>query len=101
MNIQRNSLGILSDNEESYISLLSGVLESIDEYCSLMVTRSPESFLFRIAPSSPIYINTLVKEITNLHNLFKIRVDFSKSMKNTCSLSFKIAIFAQNKKTKL
>lgn len=85
-------MSLLSDNDENYILLLSGLLQSADEHCSLMITRAPESFLFRIAPSSPKKINSLVNEITNFHTFLGIRVIMSKSIKNSCSIFFKVQI---------
>jgi hypothetical protein len=82
----------LMDNDENYIQLLSGILESVDEYCSLMITRSPESILFRIAPSSPKYVNSIIKDVIDFHNFLGIRVVFSKSIKNTSSILFKLPI---------
>lgn len=92
MKIYRKFLGILTDNEENYISLLSASLESIDEFCCLVVVKNPKSFLFRISPSEAVLIPSLVKSIIEVNNLFNIKVDFSKSMKSSASIDFTIKL---------
>jgi hypothetical protein len=53
---------ILSENETTYFAQLEGIIGSVDELCSLQITRTAESFAFRIAPSHPKYNNMLIEE---------------------------------------
>jgi hypothetical protein len=83
---------IIPDNEELYLTLLSGVLESVDELCSLEVKRLPKAYNFRIAPSTPQYTNLLLEEILKLNNRFHIHLDLSKSIKSSGgTISFEIS----------
>jgi len=80
----------IPDNEKEYFSLLQGVIESVDELSSMQISKMNDHYAFRIAPSLPKYNDMLIKELTKLHNLFKIRLDFSKSIKNSGTIAFKI-----------
>lgn len=83
---------IIPDNEEMYLSMLSGVVESIDELSILQITKLRDSYLFRLSPSIPSYNNSLIEELLKFHNLFRIHLDLSKSMKTSGVLSFRIHI---------
>ena len=74
---------ILTDNDENYFQLVMAVIESVDEIASLEVCKMPTSYNFRIIPSMPKYTNTLIQELTKLHNLFKIHMEISKSIKSS------------------
>jgi len=80
---------ILLDNDRSYLCLLESVINSVDELSSMEVRKNPNNFSFRIALSGN-YIPVLIKELNSLHNMMKIRVDFSKSIKSSSTLHFKI-----------
>lgn len=81
---------IIPDNERSYFSLLEGVLNSADEYSTMEVRRNPDSYLFRIATSSPSYLIPLIERLNGLHNMLGIKLTYSKSIKSTSSVSFSI-----------
>lgn len=81
---------IIPDNEEMYISMLSGVIESVDELSFLQITRLRDSYQFRLSPSIPSYNDPLIEELLKFHNLFKIHLDLSKSIKSSGVLSFRI-----------
>jgi len=81
---------ILLDNEEVYFANLIGVIESVDEYASLEITKAPEAYHFRLAPSLPKYNNMLLEEILKLNNRFHIRLDISKSIKSSGTINFNI-----------
>lgn len=81
---------VLLDNEEVYFAHLEGVINSVDELSSLQITKTGNSYDFRLAASLPKYNDMLLEEILKLHNLFKIRLDLSKSMKTTSTIMFKI-----------
>ena len=84
---------ILPDNEQLYLELLQAILESVDELCNLEVTRLKDAYLFRIAPSLPIYCNPLLQEVLKLNNTFHIHLDLSKSIKTSGgTISFEIKI---------
>lgn len=81
---------ILAENEAIYFAQLEGIVGSVDELCSLQITRSTDSYSFRIAPSHPKYNNMLIEELLKYHNMFKIRLDMSKSIKTSGTIVFKI-----------
>ncbi len=83
---------ILSDNELTYFAHLEGVLTSVDELCSLQITKTPDAYNFRIAPSLPKYNNMLLEELFKLHNLFSIHLEVSKSIKTTGTIVFRIKL---------
>ena len=81
---------ILTDNDENYFQLVMAVIESVDEIASLEVCKMPTSYNFRIIPSMPKYTNTLIQELTKLHNLFHLKLDLSKSIKSSSVIIYKI-----------
>ena len=81
---------ILTDNDEIFLSLIKAAIESVDEYASLEVSKFPESYDFRLIPSVPKYTNTIIKELTKLHNLLHLKMDISKSIKSTSVIQFKL-----------
>ena len=81
---------VMPDNDEIYLNHLIGVIESVDELSSLEITKTPNSFHFRLAPSLPKYNSVLLEEILKLHNLFSIRLNLSKSIKSSATLVFSI-----------
>lgn len=83
---------ILDDNDVCYLAHLEGLLCSVDELSSLEITKLANSYQFRLAPSLPIYTNMLLQEILKFHNMFKIRLDLSKSIKATGTIVFSINI---------
>lgn len=82
----------MQDNEIAYFSHLEGVISSVDELSILEVTKNPSSYHFRLAASLPKYNNMLLEEILKLHNLFKIRLDLSKSIKSSATIVFEISL---------
>jgi hypothetical protein len=81
---------VLLENEKTYFAHLQGVIDSVDEYSSLQITRMKSSYIFRLAPSVPKYNNLLLEEIIKLHTMFNIHLDISKSIKTTGTIVFKI-----------
>jgi hypothetical protein len=81
---------VMQDNDEVFIAHLEGVINSVDELCSLEITRNPDSYRFRIAASLPMYNNMLIEEILKFCNLFHIKLDMSKSIKTTSVITFEI-----------
>lgn len=82
----------LSDNDTNYFAQLEGIISSVDELCSVLIIRSKNSYFFRIATSHPKYNVTLLNEILSFHNLFKIKLELSKSMKTTGTITFRLSL---------
>lgn len=83
---------LMQDNDEIFLAHLEGVISSIDELCSLEISKSINSYRFRIAASLPKYNNMLIEEILKFCNLFKIHLDMSKSIKTSSTIVFDITI---------
>lgn len=81
---------VMQDNDEVFLAHLEGVIDSVDELCSLEITKEAHVYKFRIAPSLPKYTNMLIEEIIKYNNMFGIKLDFSKSIKTTAIISFQI-----------
>lgn len=81
---------VMQDNDEIFLAHLEGVISSVDELCSLEITKSLESYRFRIACSLPKYNNMVIEEILKFCNMFKIRIDMSKSIKTSSVITFEI-----------
>ena len=80
----------MQDNDEIFLAHLEGVISSVDELCSLEITKNLESYRFRIATSLPKYNNMVIEEILKFCNMFKIRIDMSKSIKTSSVITFEI-----------
>lgn len=80
----------MQDNEVAYFAHLEGIISSIDELSTLEITKNPNSYHFRLAPSLPMYNEMLLQEILKLHNMFKIRLNLSKSIKSSATIVFEI-----------
>jgi hypothetical protein len=80
------------DNDMVFIQYLIAVVDSVDELCSIEITRNVDSYRFRIASSLPKYNNMLIEEILKFCNLFHIKLDMSKSIKTTSVITFKITL---------
>jgi hypothetical protein len=83
---------IIQDNDMIYFARLEGLIESIDELSSLQITRNTNAYHFRLAPSHPKYIEVLFRELLNFHNMYNIRLNISKSIKTTGTISFEITL---------
>jgi hypothetical protein len=81
---------VMQDNDEVFLAHLEGVISSVDELCSLEITKNTHSYRFRIAASLPKYNEMLLEEILKFCNLFKIKLDISKSIKTTSVITFDI-----------
>jgi hypothetical protein len=82
----------MQDNDEVFLAHLEGVISSVDELCSLEITKLSDSYRFRIATSHPMYNNMLIEEILKFCNMFKMRIDMSKSIKTTSVITFEITL---------
>lgn len=81
---------IMKDNDLSYLSHLQGVLESVDELCSLEATNKTSGIGFRIAPSAPEYTQHILKTLKDFHYLIALRIEFSKSIRTTSTIEYQI-----------
>lgn len=89
---RRNFPEIMLDNDEAYLNHLIGIIDSIDEICSVEITKTPHSYHFRIAPSVPKYVEPILTEIITYNNLLGIRLEMSKSMKASSTVTFDIEL---------
>jgi hypothetical protein len=83
---------VMQDNDEIFLAHLEGVIGSVDELCSLEITKNPDNYRFRIAASLPKYNNMLIEEILKFCNMFQLRIDMSKSIKTSSIITFEINI---------
>lgn len=81
---------VMQDNEIAYFAHLEGIISSVDELSTLEITKNPNSYHFRLAASLPMYNEMLLQEILKLHNMFKIRLNLSKSIKSSATIVFEI-----------
>lgn len=81
---------VMQDNELAYFAHLEGIISSVDELSTLEITKNPNSYHFRLAPSVPMYNELLLEEILKFHNMFKIRLNLSKSIKSSATIVFEI-----------
>ena len=80
----------MQDNEMNYFAHLEGLIDSIDELSSMEITKKPNAYQFRIATSLPKYNNMLIEELLKFHNMFHIKLNMSKSIKTSATISFEI-----------
>lgn len=90
MRIIYKDINLLPDNDRGYISMLEAVINTVDEFSTLEIRRNITDYSFRIAITSQDYLPRLIKELNQLNNLIGIKVDFSKSIRSSSSLAFKI-----------
>jgi len=81
---------VMQDNEIAYFAHLEGIIDSIDELSTLEITKNPNAYHFRLAPSLPKYNEMLLEEILKFHNMFQIRLSLSKSIKSSATITFEI-----------
>jgi hypothetical protein len=89
--VKVNFPSIVPDNEMVYINTLSGFLESLDAKCIIQITKRLEGGInVRISPSHPRFLEMMIQKVKDFHNLYYIRVEFSKSMKKGSNINFNI-----------
>lgn len=81
---------VMQDNEIAYFAHLEGIISSVDELSTVEITKNPKSYHFRIATSVPMYNEMLLEELLKFHNMFKIRLNLSKSIKSSATIVFEI-----------
>jgi hypothetical protein len=90
--VRKGFLRVLTDNEDAYFRHLNGIIDSVDELATLEITRNPNSYHFRLAPSIPRYNDMLLEELLKFHNLLQIHLDLSKSIKSSATIVFDITM---------
>lgn len=83
---------IVRDNDDVFISHLLSIIESVDELSCIDISKNLTGYHFRIAPSIPIYIEPVLYEVLKFHNQFGIKLNLSKSMKASSTITFNIDI---------
>lgn len=83
---------VMQDNEVAYLAHLEGIIDSVDELAILEIVKNPQSYHFRLAPSLPKYNNLLLEELLKFHNLLKIHLNLSKSIKSSATIVFEIEL---------
>ena len=81
---------VMQDNEIAYCAHLEGIISSVDELSTLEITKNPNAYHFRLAPSLPKYNEMLLEELLKFHNMFQIRLSLSKSIKSSATITFEI-----------
>ena len=80
----------LPENELTYLNYLRAALDSTDELSTVEVYKNPYTYSFRIACSNPRYSQIVLSQLLDFHNLFNIKLDISKSIRNTSTINFEI-----------
>jgi hypothetical protein len=83
---------VMQDNEIAYFAHLEGIISSVDELSTLEITKNPNAYHFRLAPSLPKYNELLLEELLKFHNMFQIRLSLSKSIKSSATIVFDIEL---------
>lgn len=83
---------VMQDNELAYFNHLCAILEAVDELATLEITKNPHSYNFRLAPSLPMYTESLLEELLKFHNMLQIKLILSKSIKTSGALVFSIEL---------
>ncbi len=83
---------VMPDNELAYLAHLQGIIDSVDELSTLEITKNPNSYHFRLAPSLPMYNDMLLEELLKFHNMLQIQLNLSKSIKSSATIVFDISI---------
>ena len=81
---------VMQDNELAYFAHLEGIIASVDELSILEITKNPNSYHFRLVASVPKYNDMLLEELLKFHNMFHIKLDLSKSIKSSATITFEI-----------
>ena len=91
MTIERiNFPPVIPDNETTYLNYIEGLISSIDENSSMLMSRGINGLSIRIAPSEYRYFEEILKVIKRFHTMLGIQVEFSKSMKAGMNITFNI-----------
>lgn len=78
----------MRDNDAAYINHVQFLVEAIDENASLTVTQKLDSVGFKVIPSDKKLKPFIIKNIRKSHYKLGLKIDFSKSVNTTDSISF-------------
>ena len=79
---------LMKDNDAAYLNHVEFLVKSIDEDASLTVTQKINSIGFQIAPSDVKLKPFIIKNIRKSHYRLGLKIDFSKSVNSTNTISF-------------
>ena len=82
----------MQDNDENFFNHCTSIIESVDELAKIEIIKNPHSYSFRIVTSLPKYNNMVIEELLNFYNQFGIRLNLSKSIKSSSTITFSIEI---------
>ena len=89
--VKVNFPSIIPDNDAVYFTWLSGYMESIDMKCTIQFTKKLDQGInVRISPSHPRFLEVMIQKVKDFHNLYGLRVEFSKSMKSGSNINYNI-----------
>jgi hypothetical protein len=92
MKLIKHNFGIIQDNETTYLNYLQGIIDSSDELATVEIFKNPLSISCRIACSNPRYTQIVLQQILEFHTLLNIKLNLSKSIRNTQTINFDISI---------
>lgn len=91
MQVQRvNFPSVISDNEETYLKYLEGLILSVDSGAYIVITHNPLKRIIRVSPSDYRTFHTILDVVKKFHTMLGVEVDFSKSMKTSNNITFSI-----------
>jgi len=90
--VRKNFPEIMRDNDVIFIDNLVACIEAVDELCSMEIIKKDNKYHYRVAPSVPEYLEPILYEVLTFNNLFGIRLELSKSMKASSTVTFDIEI---------
>lgn len=90
--VKKNFPAIMLDNDEVFLNHLVGIIESVDNLCSMEITKKEFSYHFRIAPSTFVYMEPILYAVLEFNNRFGIQLELSKSMKASSTVTFDIIL---------
>jgi hypothetical protein len=83
-----NIPSLMRDNDAAYINHVEYVVRSIDEEAKLTVMQRLNSLAFKIIPSNQQLKPFIIKAIRKTHYKLDLKIDFSKSVNTTESITF-------------
>lgn len=92
MVLERRGFIILPENEKVYFAQLEGIINSVDELAMGEVIKNPQSYNFRISPSTPEYCQPLLTSLLTFNTLMGVRMNMSKSIRKLSAINFSITM---------
>jgi hypothetical protein len=79
---------LMLDNDAAYINHVEFLVSSIDEDARLTIIQRLDSLGFQIVPSTEKLKPFIIKAIRKSHYKLGLKIDFSKSVNATSTISF-------------